>query len=56
VFPGLLSRHQGDLLEGMSRRRLFGRERRLQVTDDPVDHRRLGQEGHDLHPPALWKP
>jgi hypothetical protein len=28
----------------MSRRRLLGDERQLQVTDDPVDDRGLGQE------------
>jgi hypothetical protein len=45
---GRSGRHQGDLLEGMGGRRRLGHERQLQVTDDPVDDRVLGQEGDGL--------
>ena len=34
VLPALLGRHRGDLLEDMNGRRLLGRERQLQVTDE----------------------
>jgi len=33
VLPALLGRHQGDLLEGIGRRRLLGHELQLQVTE-----------------------
>jgi len=36
IVPALLGRHQDHLLERMGGRRLCGRERQLQVTDDPV--------------------
>jgi hypothetical protein len=52
IVPALLSRHQGGLIEGVGGRRLLRDERQLQVTDDPVDDRRLGQEGHNSHLPA----
>jgi hypothetical protein len=36
MSSGRSGRPQGDLLKDMSRRRLLGRERQRQVTDDPV--------------------
>jgi hypothetical protein len=52
ALPTSLGRQQGDQLENADGRRLLRRERQLQVTDDPVDDRRLGQESDNLHPPA----
>ena len=52
IAPALLGRHQRDLLEGIGGRRLLGHERQLEVTDDPVDDRVIGQERHDLHRPS----
>jgi hypothetical protein len=55
VLPALFGRHQGRLFEDINRRRLLGHERQLQVTDDPVDDRVLGQEGHNSHPPPATR-
>lgn len=54
IVPALLGRHQGILLKDMNVRRLLGHEDQRQVTDDPVDDRRLGQKGRDICVPDSW--
>jgi len=45
-----ISNH-GEIPKNIFGRRLLRDERHLQMTNDPVDDRVLGWEGHDSHPP-----
>jgi len=45
----LLGRHQCDLLEGTSGRRLLGYERQFEVIDDAVRNRVVRVESDDFH-------
>jgi hypothetical protein len=54
IVPGLLGRHQGNLLEDMRGRRLIRHKPKLQMIDNPIQNGLLRDESDDLHrPPAL---
>ena len=45
----MLGRHQGDLGQDVRRRRLLRYKSQLEVVDDPVHHRELGDKGNDAY-------
>jgi len=55
MFPVLLGRHQGHLLEDVGGRRLLRNQSQLQMLHNPVQDGILREGGDGLHPLPDWR-